>query len=150
MGIRGLGSELPPFDCLVGAEFHHVGFAGTRIEHEIDFFSLLGYRPEGPEFIDPEQGIRGIFLVGDGPRIELLENTPGSETLTPWLKAGSRIYHLAFTVPDIHQAIEVAHGAGAILLRKPAPSVAFQGRLISFVKFRIRLVVEFIDNADAG
>ena len=150
MATPRLSSELPLINRLEGAEFHHVGLATTKLEREIDFFATLGYRQEGPDFVDPEQGIRGIFLVGGGPRIELLENMPESETLTPWLKAGSRLYHLAYLVPDIHQAIEVAQAAGAIVLRKSVPSVAFSGRLISFVQFRNRLVVEFIQNLAAG
>lgn len=150
MAVSGLGSELPLLGRLVAAEFHHVGFATTGLKREIDFFSMLGYRQEGADFIDPRQGIHGMFLVGGGPRVELLENMPGSETLTPWLKAGSRLYHLAYMVPDIMQAIEVAQEDGAIVLRKPAPSVAFSGRLISFVKFRNRLVIEFINNEGAG
>ena len=146
MRIPGLGQEIPLLDHLVAAEFHHVGFATTRLEPEIDFFSMFGYRPEGPDFIDPRQGIRGIFLVGGGPRIELLENTSESETLNPWLRAGSRLYHVAYIVSDIQHATDVVKGAGAIVLREPLPSVVFLGRLISFVQFRNRLVVELIES----
>lgn len=140
----------PNINQLGTVQFHHVGFATTNVDRDVEFFSMLGYRQEGTDFIDPEQGIRGIFMIGGGPRIELLENLSGSSTLTPWLEAGSRLYHLAYMVQDVRQCIQSAQSAGAILLRGSAPSVAFSGRLISFVQFRNRLVIELIESEGTG
>lgn len=108
-------TELPE-----GYEFHHVGYATTSLQKERSFFAFLGYRQEGEDFVDPIQGVMGCFLVGSGPRIELLENLPGADTLTPWLNAGIKMYHLAYLVADIERALEWAcskragnRGAGA-------------------------------------
>lgn len=133
-----------------GAEFHHVGLATTSIDRENNFFNMLGYRPDGSEFVDSRQGVRGKFIVGSGPRIELLENLPGSETLNPWLRRGSRLYHLAYVVPDLREAARSAKDRGAITLSEPVPSVAFSGRPICFLIFSNRIVIELIQKQLRG
>ena len=62
-------------------------------------------RPRGV-FDDPGEGVRGLFMTGPAalPRLELLENLPGSTTLSPWLRRQVRVYHMAFTVADIEAA----------------------------------------------
>ncbi len=52
-----------------GLEFHHLGVACERIAAEIEVWAGLGYRPEGEAFVDAAQGVRGLFMVGGGPRI---------------------------------------------------------------------------------
>ena len=82
----------PGITLLPGLLFHHLGYACTSITRERTVFELLGYKQEGSDFSDPIQGVHGCFLVGPGPRIELLENTVGSRTLTPWLDAGTKLF----------------------------------------------------------
>ena len=91
------------------------------------------------------EGGDGFFLVGGGPRIELLESLPGSKTLAPWLASGVRMYHVAYTVPNIGEAVAWARAQRARITVNPVPAVAFQGRLISFSMFRNGLFVEFIE-----
>lgn len=126
-------------------EFHHIGYATSSIDRELGTFSLMGYQPEGDAFTDPTQGIRGLFLTGAGPRIELLESLPERSTLAPWLASGIRMYHLAYTVLDICQAVTWSRSQRARITVEPVPAVAFGGRLISFAMFRNGLLVEFIE-----
>ena len=128
-----------------GHEFHHIGYATTDLDREWASFRVLGYRLEGEAFADPFQGVHGFFLVGAGPRIELLESLPGSRTLAPWLASGVRMYHIAYTVPDIVDAVAWAREQRARITVDPVPAVAFQGRRISFAMFRNGLLVEFIE-----
>lgn len=127
-----------------GYEFHHIGYATASIEREQSFFEFLGYRIEGRVFTDPRQGVIGCFMIGLGPRIELLENSPGSNTLTPWLNAGTKIYHFAYWVDSIGQALDWARGQRARIVVPPVPAPAFGGRKIAFVIFRNGLMLEFI------
>jgi len=127
-----------------GYEFHHVGYATASIERERSFFEFLGYRIEGGIFADPQQGVIGCFMIGPGPRIELLENSPGSSTLTPWLNAGTKMYHLAYWVSRIDQALDWARGQRARVVVRPVSAPAFGGRKIAFVIFRNGLMLEFI------
>lgn len=138
-------ANLPPLPA--DFEFHHVGYACRSVASERDFFAFLGYRQEGASFDDPVQGIHGCFLASSGSRIELLENLEGATTLTPWLDAGIRMYHLAFLVADIDAAIHWAHSQRAKVTVAPVPAVAFGGRRIAFVIFRNGLLLEFIDRA---
>lgn len=126
-------------------EFHHLGYATTSIIEEQAFFEQLGYRPEGEGFADPLQGVAGRFLVGAGPRIELLENLPGSRTLTPWIDAGVRMYHFGYWVDDVDAALQWARSRRGRVSVQPVPAVAFGGRRIAFVIFRTRMMLEFIE-----
>ena len=128
-----------------GYDFHHVGYATTSLSRERDFFAFLGYRQEGDSFSDQCQGVSGCFLTGPGPRIELLENLPGLETLTPWLNAGIKMYHFAYFVEDLDAALAWAKTKRARVTVAPVPAVAFSGRHISFVIFRNGLMLEFIE-----
>lgn len=128
------------------AAFHHIGYACASLARERAGFEALGYGAEGEIFEDPAQGIRGLFLTGPGPRIELLENLAGHATLTPWLERGTRMYHLAWRVADLDAALTAAHRAGARSTRAPLPAVAFGGARIAFVMLRQGLLVELIGN----
>jgi len=125
--------------------FHHIGYATKCLLRERDFFIRLGYSQADADFSDHEQGVQGCFLEGPGPRLELLENLPGSDTLTPWLNAGIRMYHLAYQVKDLNEAIEWARGQRGRMAVSPVPAVAFKGRRICFFAFREGPMIEFIE-----
>jgi len=139
---------MPNFPVLPsGYEFHHIGCATNSIERERLLFEFLGYKLESESFVDATQGIVGCFLTGPGPRVELLQNLPGKETLTPWLNAGVKMYHFAYLVNDIAAALTWASSQRAIVVVQPVPSIAFGGRRISFVMFRTELMIEFIEKS---
>jgi methylmalonyl-CoA/ethylmalonyl-CoA epimerase len=127
------------------AAFHHIGYASPAIERDAAMFELLGYAPEGAAVEDPVQGVRIVFMTGPGPRIELLQNLPGRDTLTPWLDRGLRMYHLAWRVADLDAALAAALRAGGRATAEPAPAVAFGGCRIVFVMLRQGLLVELIE-----
>ncbi len=128
--------------------FHHIGYACAAMARDRAVLESMGYVLEGPLFEDPVQGVRGCFMAGAGPRIELLENLPGSSTLTPWIEARIKMYHLAYEVDDLDAAIARARGHGALLKVAPVAAVAFGGRRIAFVFFRNGLLTEYIEAAD--
>lgn len=130
-----------------GYEFHHIGYATSSIEQDRGLFECLGYRLEGEPFADLVQGVAGQFLTGPGPRIELLENLPGAETLTPWIRAGVKMYHFAYWVDDISAAIDWARSQRGRVTVHPVPAIAFGGGRISFVMFRNGLMLEFIEKS---
>ena len=126
--------------------FHHLGYACASIARERSVFELLGYQQEGDDFSDPIQDVNGCFLAGPGPRIELLENTQGSRTLTPWLDAGTKLYHMAFEVEtSLDDAVRSLQRERARVVVQPVPAVAFGGRYICFVMFRHGLLIELIE-----
>jgi methylmalonyl-CoA/ethylmalonyl-CoA epimerase len=125
--------------------FHHIGVATESIARDEAVYAQLGYEREGEEFLDPGQGVRGVFLVGPGPRLELLEPHEGSGTLEPWLQAGSRLYHQAYEVDDLVASLDWARKElRAHVIRAPMPAPAFGGRPVCFLVLRNRSVVELI------
>ena len=124
--------------------FHHVGVACTDLATETAKMAPLGYAPEGPEFVDPVQGVRGLFLAGQSPRLELLAPLGEGGVLAPWLKQGIKLYHLAYETPDLAGSIERLRAQRAKLMVAPVPAVAFGGRSIAFLMLPNRLLIELI------
>jgi methylmalonyl-CoA/ethylmalonyl-CoA epimerase len=130
-----------------GSRFHHVGVACRELDGELAGMRALAYEPVGAPFVDPQQGITGVFVEGLGPRLELLAPLEGSAVLDPWLRGGSRMYHLAYEVADLDAAVTSAEAEGARLVSEPVPSVAFDQRRICFLMLRVRLLTELIELA---
>lgn len=127
-----------------GLFFHHVGIACRAFAAEEEVFSALGYTRESEEFMDPIQGIFGVFLIGEGPRLELLRETAEGQRLTPWLRKGIKLYHFGYEVDDMDRAIAQLRAFGAGLVVAPVPAVAFGGRKIAFFMLPNRLLIELI------
>lgn len=130
---------------LPGAEFHHIGVACRSFDVEQRKFEILGYARESEDFHDPVQGVHVRFLTGGGPRLELVRGEGQQGPLSLWLKAGVKMYHIAYEVPGLDQAISHLCDVGAKLLVPPAPAVAFSGRRISFLMLPNMLLVELIE-----
>ena len=127
-------------------EFHHIGVACVDVRSEAARLVSLGYAPEGSEFDDPRQGVRGIFLAGQSPRLELLEPLAGAESgvLAPWLDKDIKLYHLAYATQNLRDSIEHLRSERAKLVVPPIPAVAFGGREIAFLMLPNRMLVELI------
>lgn len=129
-----------------GLAFHHVGLACVDIASEAVRLAALGYVPEGAVFEDPVQGVRGLFMGTQSPRLELLQPLPGREqgVLAPWLSASIKLYHLAYETADLAAAIAQLRQARAKVVVPPVPAVAFGGRAIAFLLLPNRLLIELI------
>jgi methylmalonyl-CoA/ethylmalonyl-CoA epimerase len=126
--------------------FHHIGVACRDLAREAEAFGMLGYEAEGEDFIDPGQGIRGRFLVGPGPRLELLVALPGSSVLEPWLDKGVKFYHQAFVVDSLETSAQELCEEGGRMVSALTPAVAFGGRQIAFIMLRNLAMVELIQS----
>jgi methylmalonyl-CoA/ethylmalonyl-CoA epimerase len=125
--------------------FHHVGVACRDLQSEMQRLAPLGYRQEGALFVDETQSVEGAFLVGGGPRLEILRPLTADGVLTPWLKNGTKLYHLAYAVgPEMQREMFALHGQGAKQVVAPVPAVAFGGAEICFLMMPNMLLVELI------
>jgi methylmalonyl-CoA/ethylmalonyl-CoA epimerase len=131
-----------------GFTFHHVGVACTNVATEASHFATLGYVAEGEAFEDPIQGVRGMFMAGQSPRVELLEPlvSASSGVLAPWLANGIKLYHLAYFVRQLGPAIDTMRTRRGKLVVAPVPAVAFGGRDIAFVMLPNRMLIELISS----
>jgi hypothetical protein len=125
-------------------QLHHLGVACHSLTADAAALAPLGYAAESPPFEDDRQGIAGQFFVGPGARLELLVNLPGRHILDPWLGRGSAVYHQAFEVPSLAEALEDLRRQGAKVAAPPAPAVAFGMREIAFLLLRNLLLIELI------
>jgi methylmalonyl-CoA/ethylmalonyl-CoA epimerase len=126
--------------------FHHIGIACRELDLEAASLSALGYQAESDDFTDPRQGIRGRFVVGPGPRLELLTQLEGSRVLEPWLAKGVKAYHQGYEVSELDAEIERLTSTGAIVVSPPQPAVAFGGRRITFLMLKTLFLVELIQS----
>ncbi|MBC8095257.1 MAG: VOC family protein [Akkermansiaceae bacterium] len=136
---------VPPAGVVLsGATFHHIGVISSDIEKETAQLAVLGYVAEGPDFTDPIQGVHGRFLTGPGPRLELLSPVGQGGVLSPWMKSGVKMYHLAYMVPGMDEALEQLRQNRGRIMVKPVAAVAFGGRQIAFIMLPNMLLVEVI------
>jgi methylmalonyl-CoA/ethylmalonyl-CoA epimerase len=126
-------------------QFHHIGVACKNLDREAERYSLLGYRIESEDFEDPVQGVRGRFLVGGGPRIELLMGLVEPNVLTPWLNAGMKMYHLAYLSFSFDVDLKATLEQRGKIVAGPVSAVAFNGRQIAFVMMPNLMLVELIE-----
>lgn len=132
---------------MTSLSFHHFGIACRDLDIESGVYETLGYTKEREDFVDPIQGVQGRFLVGGGPRLELLTALDGHDVLEPWLEAGSRIYHQAFETTDLEASVDGLQSKRARMVVDPVPAVAFEGRRICFVMLRTLSLIELIESA---
>lgn len=128
-----------------GCTFHHIGIACRDLDSEQTHWEALGYTQESPEFEDPVQRVRGRFLVGPGPRLELLSPTAENSPLEGVLKRRTKLYHQAFEVADFDQVISELDDLGLRATAAPARSVAFGGRRIVFMMMGNGNLIEIIE-----
>jgi methylmalonyl-CoA/ethylmalonyl-CoA epimerase len=132
--------------------FHHVGVAcdpeafahGTERQN----LDLLGYYPEGEEWVDRRLGMRGQFMIAEGvgaPRLELVAPHGNQSPVTLWLERGIKLYHLAFLATDLSAEIKRLREHRAKLMLPPTPAVAFGDRLVAFMMLPNLLLIELIE-----
>lgn len=111
-------------------KFDHIGVATKNIEKEIKNYSILGYRQVSDYFVDEIQGIRGVFLEQEGgPKLELLENLPGRDTLTKHLLSGNKMYHKAYLTKNIEAAINLMKANRAKMIAPLVMSTYYKARI---------------------
>ena len=130
-------------------EFHHIGVATENIDNELSMYILLGYSEES-SFTDYDQGVKGVFMIGDSkPRVEILEDLENSDTLEPFLRRGSKLYHLAFIVNNLEESINkinVVLGGKLLHIKK---SIYFNSN-VAFVVLKNKLIIELIEKFTEG
>jgi methylmalonyl-CoA/ethylmalonyl-CoA epimerase len=126
------------------AAFHHIGVACRDLDAEEGLFAALGYVRERDEVIDELQGVRARFMVGGGPRVELLSNLGDRGALSDYLRKGVKFYHVAYEVDDLDRATAQLAAAGGKRIVEPLPGIAFGMRPLCFVMLPNLVLIELI------
>lgn len=133
----------------VPLQLHHVGFVVAEISASIQGFRVaLGAAWDGAVFQDPNQKVKVTFLRTQpcGSQIELVEPANGSSPVAKFLaERGGGLHHLCYEVQDIEQSLAVFKSRGAMIVKRPLPAVAFEGRRIAWILTAERLLVELLE-----
>jgi RimJ/RimL family protein N-acetyltransferase len=130
---------------LGGFEFHHIGVASQDIMKDYFVYHMLGYKKEGVFFEDKIQGVKGQFLIANNqPRLEILENLEGSNTLNKWLESGVKNYHFAYRVEDIEKVVDFLTTKRFRVVSSLKMSIYFKKR-ICFMVMPNRFMIELIE-----
>lgn len=133
------------------ARLHHVGFVVSSIQQEVaGFQKSLAASWNGTVFHDPQQKVRVTFLSTRHPedaQIELVEPAAEDSPVIKFAQKGGGLHHLCYEVPDLDGAIEQAREQKAVVVKRPHPAMAFEGRRIAWVMTAQKLLLEYLEQA---
>jgi len=129
------------------ARLHHVGFVVASIDASVERMSRsLALRWHGEVFADPIQRVKVTFLGEENtPQVELVEPDAEDSPVGAFLKRGGGLHHLCYEIADLDVQLRAVRESGAIVVRQPAPAVAFAGRRIAWVYTREKLLIEYLE-----
>ncbi|HEU5340241.1 VOC family protein [Edaphobacter sp.] len=134
----------------LGFRLLHVGVAVPALGPTTEALtSLFGYRVVSGPFDDPIQKVSVNFLTTaptDSVEIELIAPlTDDSPVRSMLAKNGGGAYHLCFETADIDAALDHAVKNGCMIVSKPVPAVAFEGRRIAWIYSGSRQLFELVE-----
>jgi methylmalonyl-CoA/ethylmalonyl-CoA epimerase len=131
------------------ARLHHVGFVVPSIEAGIEGFTRsLGAHWDGLIFHDPIQKVKVTFLqtqYSSDASIELVEPAAEDSPVISFLQKGGGLHHLCYEVGDIEGELKEMRAQKGLIVKRPAPAVAFSGRRIAWVLTAQKLLLEFLE-----
>jgi methylmalonyl-CoA/ethylmalonyl-CoA epimerase len=115
------------------SKINHIGVAVNSIEEALPFYhETLGMTLLGTEEV-PSQQVKVAFLMVGESKIELLEPTSPASPVAKFLeKNGPGVHHVAYSVPDIEQAIAILTSGGTRMI-DAAPRDGAHGARIAFI-----------------
>jgi len=126
-------------------KLHHLGMAVRDLSDARHYMERLGATVITEVFNDETQNVKVQFIDLGGQPIELVAPLGTPSPVDGVLKSGRRWYHLCYEVADLDDTIKEWSSRGAILLGRPVPAVAFQGRRIVFMMTDQQDLFEFLE-----
>ena len=128
-----------------------MGFVVESIEKSAPAFAAgVDCKWDGLIIEEPNQRARVSFCRPSSPgeaQFELVD--PGAFEDSPVRRfldeEGGGLHHVCYEVPDLKSALAQMRKAGGVIVRKPLPGVAFDGRLIAWVYTVQKLLVELLE-----
>jgi methylmalonyl-CoA/ethylmalonyl-CoA epimerase len=132
---------------------HHVGFVVADIATAMDgFLHSLGASWDHRVFEDPRQKVKVAFLAtGPGdPLVELVQPIGEDSPVRSFLeRKGGGLHHFCYQTADLEAELRLMRSRRAMLVRKPTPAVAFDGRRIAWMLTQENLLLEFLETRAA-
>jgi methylmalonyl-CoA/ethylmalonyl-CoA epimerase len=129
--------------------FHHFGYVVASIQETAGSFAeSMALDWDGEIIFDPNQEVRVSFLRGKDPAdplVELLEPAGRVSPVLSLLKRGGGLHHVCYVVDSLERQLEDSRARHSLVVRKPAPAAAFNGRRIAWIYTRNKLLVEYLE-----
>jgi methylmalonyl-CoA/ethylmalonyl-CoA epimerase len=129
--------------------FHHVGVAVANLQQAAAFYSsAFGFEMVSGPFEDPIQKVAVCFLARSSDAIaplELISPLVDTCPINNYLKKEIGAYHLCYEVADISRTLAHLRANKCLIIGKPVPAVAFNGRKIAWCYTPTNQLVELID-----
>jgi methylmalonyl-CoA/ethylmalonyl-CoA epimerase len=129
---------------------HHFGFVVNNIDQTVASFARsVNGSWNGAIFHDPVQKVKVTFLLmpGTDVQMELVEPAEEKSPVRAFLEKGGGLHHLCYEVEDCEQAIMAMRKLGSMIVKRPKPAVAFQGRKIAWVLTSEKLLIELLEGS---
>ena len=133
---------------MTALKFSHIGVAVPNLEQALATYrDLFDYTECTGPFDDPIQHVSVCFLAkgGGAPTIELVAPKGNHSPVNKILAKGIGAYHACYEVEDIEQALEFVRARGCIVVSKPVPAVAFEGRRIAWFFTPTHQLMELVE-----
>lgn len=131
--------------------WHHVGFVVASIRDTAPQMALLlGCEWDGGIILDPIQQARVSFLrsrSNSDPLFELVEPEGKESPVGKFLERGGGLHHICYEVENLETQLQESRNHGALVVRQPAPAVAFGGRRIAWVFSKTKLLIEYLESS---
>jgi methylmalonyl-CoA/ethylmalonyl-CoA epimerase len=129
--------------------FDHIGYVVDSIADYARSWLLPMYPGTliGETYEDPLQRVRVAFAEFPGhARLELIEPaTPDSPVRKILTAKRGGLHHLCYSVDDMEQELERFLANGCLMISRPKPAVAFDGRRVAFLYTPQRDIIEFVE-----
>ncbi len=111
----------------------HIGIAVTNLDEAIRFYEeIFGLECYAIEEVKEQKVKTAFFMVGE-TKIELLQTTDPDGPIGKFIdKKGQGIHHIAFSMPDVNEALRNAEGKGIQLIDRN-PRKGAEGLKIGFL-----------------
>jgi methylmalonyl-CoA/ethylmalonyl-CoA epimerase len=128
---------------------HHLGFIVADIAAGMEgFVRSLAATWDGRVFEDPYQKVKVAFLstrLGD-PQIELVEPATDDSPVRRFLtERGGGLHHVCYEVGDLEEQMAEMKARRCVIVRRPKPAVAFDGRRIAWMITPEKLLIELLE-----
>ena len=129
---------------------HHFGFVVNNIDQMVASFARsVSGSWNGAIFHDPVQKVKVTFLLmpGTDVQMELVEPAEEKSPVRAFLEKWGGLHHVCYEVEDCEQAIMAMRKLGSMIVKRPKPAVAFQGRKIAWVLISEKLLIELLEGS---
>ena len=84
-------------------------------------------------------------MPGTDAQMELVEPAGLQSPVRAFLDKGGGLHHFCYEVEDCEAAISSMRSRGSMIVKRPNPAVAFQGRRIAWVLTSEKLLIELLE-----